>query len=63
TEARNAHHEQFGLERLCSTIESAQYASVYDIRDRVLREVDGWCASPDDDITLVVARYRAPRRP
>ncbi|KYF71783.1 phosphoserine phosphatase [Sorangium cellulosum] len=63
TEARNAHHEQFGLERLCSTIESAQSASVYDIRDRVLREVDGWCASPDDDITLVVARYRAPRRP
>ncbi|WP_437954680.1 SpoIIE family protein phosphatase [Sorangium sp. So ce119] len=63
TEARNAHHEQFGLERLCSTIESAQSASVYDIRDRILREVDGWCASPDDDITLVVARYRAPRRP
>ncbi|KYF57836.1 hypothetical protein BE08_12795 [Sorangium cellulosum] len=62
TEARNAHHEQFGLERLCSTIESVQPASVSAIRDRILRDVAGWCPSPDDDITLVVARYRAPRR-
>ncbi|WP_437801357.1 SpoIIE family protein phosphatase [Sorangium sp. So ce693] len=61
TEARNAHREQFGLSRLCSTVEAAQDTPVDDIRDRILREVDGWCPSPDDDITLVVARYRAPR--
>ncbi|WP_437477134.1 SpoIIE family protein phosphatase [Sorangium sp. So ce1014] len=63
TEARDAHHEQFGLERLCAAIESAQSASVVAIRDRVLKEVEGWCPSPDDDITMVVARYRAPRQP
>ncbi|XXX80622.1 SpoIIE family protein phosphatase [Sorangium sp. So ce134] len=60
TEARNAHHEQFGLERLCATIEAVPTASVDAIRDRILEEVEGWCPSPDDDITIVVARYRAP---
>ncbi|WP_433926952.1 SpoIIE family protein phosphatase [Sorangium cellulosum] len=60
TEARNAHREQFGLERLCAAIEAAQASPVEAIRDRILREVEGWCPSPDDDITVVVARYRAP---
>ncbi|WP_437592461.1 SpoIIE family protein phosphatase [Sorangium sp. So ce1000] len=60
TEARNAHRELFGLERLCSTVEATQDAPVDGIRDRILREVESWCPSPDDDITLVVARYRAP---
>ncbi|WP_437827044.1 SpoIIE family protein phosphatase [Sorangium sp. So ce1153] len=60
TEARNAQREQFGLERLCATIEAAQAAPVEAIRDRILREVEGWCPSPDDDITVVVARYSAP---
>jgi serine phosphatase RsbU (regulator of sigma subunit) len=61
TEARNVHREQFGLERLCSTIESSQDAPVDAIRDRILKEVEVWCPSPDDDITVVVARYSAPR--
>ncbi|WP_437329312.1 SpoIIE family protein phosphatase [Sorangium sp. So ce381] len=60
TEARNAHHEQFGLERLCAVIEAVQTEPVGVIRDRILEEVEGWCPSPDDDITIVVARYRAP---
>ncbi|WP_437625620.1 SpoIIE family protein phosphatase [Sorangium sp. So ce1151] len=60
TEARNAHQEQFGLERLCSTIEAAQAEPVDAIRDRILRDVECWCSSPDDDVTIVVARYRAP---
>ncbi|XXT22710.1 SpoIIE family protein phosphatase [Sorangium sp. So ce429] len=60
TEARNAHQEQFGLERLCSTIEAAQAEPVDAIRDRILRDVESWCSSPDDDVTIVVARYRAP---
>ncbi|WP_437838457.1 SpoIIE family protein phosphatase [Sorangium sp. So ce1153] len=60
TEARNAHQEQFGLERLCSTIEAAQAEPADAIRDRILREVESWCPSPDDDVTIVVARYRAP---
>ncbi|AUX31162.1 MULTISPECIES: SpoIIE family protein phosphatase [Sorangium] len=60
TEARNAQHEQFGLERLCAIIEAVQTAPVEVIRDRILEAVEGWCPSPDDDITIVVARYRAP---
>ncbi|WP_437281528.1 SpoIIE family protein phosphatase [Sorangium sp. So ce375] len=60
TESRNAHHEQFGLERLCAVIEAVQTEPVGVIRDRILEEVEGWCPSPDDDITIVVARYRAP---
>ncbi|WP_437807048.1 SpoIIE family protein phosphatase [Sorangium sp. So ce1078] len=61
TEARNIHREQFGLERLCTTIESSQDAPADAIRDRILKEVEGWCPSPDDDITVVVVRYSAPR--
>ncbi|MGK4003480.1 SpoIIE family protein phosphatase [Sorangium sp. So ce1036] len=61
TEARNAHREQFGLERLCATIEAVQAAPVDAILRRILGEVEGWCPSPDDDITVVVARYHAPR--
>ncbi|KYF68598.1 SpoIIE family protein phosphatase [Sorangium cellulosum] len=60
TEARNVHREQFGIERLCAAIEAAQAEPVDAIRDRILRDVDGWCPSPDDDITIVVARYHAP---
>ncbi|WP_433926540.1 SpoIIE family protein phosphatase [Sorangium cellulosum] len=57
TEARNVHQEQFGLERLCAAIEAVQSAPVEVIRDRILGEVEGWCSSADDDITVVVARY------
>ncbi|WP_438028468.1 SpoIIE family protein phosphatase [Sorangium sp. So ce233] len=60
TEARNVHREQFGIERLCAAIEAAQADPVDAIRDRILRDVEGWCPSPDDDITIVVARYHAP---
>lgn len=32
------------------------------VRDRILEQVEGWCPpSLDDDITILVARYRAPR--
>ncbi|MGK4006226.1 SpoIIE family protein phosphatase [Sorangium sp. So ce1036] len=61
TEARNAHREQFGVERLCAAVEATQAAPVDVIRDRILRDVESWSTSPDDDITVVVARYRAPR--
>ncbi|WP_437817603.1 SpoIIE family protein phosphatase [Sorangium sp. So ce1078] len=60
TEARNVQQEQFGLERLCSAVEVSQDAPVEVIRDRILRDVESWCSSPDDDITIVVARHRAP---
>ncbi|AUX24340.1 phosphoserine phosphatase [Sorangium cellulosum] len=60
TEARDAQGEPFGPARLCAAIEAAQAAPVDVIRDRILGEIEGWRSSPDDDITLVVARYRAP---
>ncbi|WP_437941625.1 SpoIIE family protein phosphatase [Sorangium sp. So ce341] len=60
TEARNEHREQFGLDRLCATVEAAQSAPVEVIRDRIRGEVEGWCPSLDDDITILVARYRRP---
>ncbi|WP_437552931.1 PP2C family protein-serine/threonine phosphatase [Sorangium sp. So ce367] len=60
TEARNEHHEQFGLDRLCATVEAAQSAPVEVIRDRILGAVEDWCPSLDDDITILVARYRKP---
>ncbi|WP_437970080.1 SpoIIE family protein phosphatase [Sorangium sp. So ce260] len=63
TEARNVQQEQFGLERLCSAVEVSQDAPVEVIRDRILRDVESWCSSPDDDITIVVARHRARSSP
>ncbi|XXT19598.1 SpoIIE family protein phosphatase [Sorangium sp. So ce429] len=60
TGARGAREELFGLERLCSIIEVAQDAPAEAIRDQILREVEAFCPSPGDDITIVVARYRAP---
>ncbi|WP_437489730.1 SpoIIE family protein phosphatase [Sorangium sp. So ce1014] len=59
TEARNAEQEQFGLERLCSAVEVSQDAPVEVLRDRIVRDVESWSSSLDDDITIVVARHRA----
>lgn len=60
TEARNAHHEQLGFERLVAAVEQFGARPVEELRDRIVDLADGWCASFDDDRTLVVARYRAP---
>ncbi|MGK3990231.1 SpoIIE family protein phosphatase [Sorangium sp. So ce136] len=60
TQARDAREELFGLSRLCSIIEAAQDAPAEAIRDQILRGVEAFCPSPDDDVTIAVARYRAP---
>ena len=59
TEARNTHHEQFGLERLVAFIESAGTNEVSDIRDGVLLAVRSWSTTLDDDVTVVVVRFHA----
>ena len=59
TEARNAHHEQFSLERLVAAVEQLGSQPVRSIRDRLLELVENWCTAFDDDRTLLVARYRA----
>jgi serine phosphatase RsbU (regulator of sigma subunit) len=60
TEARNAHHEQFGFPRLVEVVESAGEQPVEEIRDRVLIAVKAWSATQEDDVTVLVARFRAP---
>jgi serine phosphatase RsbU (regulator of sigma subunit) len=60
TEARSAHHEQFGLQRLCASIEGRFARSSAEIVQGVLDDVGAWTTSADDDMSLVVARYSAP---
>ena len=56
TEARNAHGEQYGLERLCAAVESRRDEPIEQIRDHVLADVTRWAAQRDDDATLVLLR-------
>lgn len=59
TEARNAERAQFGLDRLADVIEQNRERSVADIRDAIVGAVQAWMARQDDDLTVVVSRYRA----
>jgi serine phosphatase RsbU (regulator of sigma subunit) len=56
TEARSADGTQFGIERLCQTIEAARADEVEAIRDRVVAEATSWQAAQDDDMSIVVMR-------
>ncbi len=60
TEARNAEGVPFGIERLFGAIEGARGLAVETIRDRVLDAIAAWAPQPDDDVSLVVARYTGP---
>lgn len=62
TEARNAHHEQFSLERLVRCVEATATKSPAAIRDAINEAVTAWRASVDDDMTLLVIKY-IPSRP
>ena len=59
TEARSAHSEHFGLQRLADALAAACELPVEDIRDRVIRAVQAWSTTQDDDVTLLIARYSA----
>ena len=39
-------------------VEVAAQGSVSAIRDQILEEVRRWSSNLDDDVTLIVARYR-----
>jgi serine phosphatase RsbU (regulator of sigma subunit) len=56
-EPRNAHLEQFGLERLLELIEVLANRRVEEIRDEIVATVRAWSSNLEDDITLLVARY------
>jgi PAS domain S-box-containing protein len=60
TEARNAGREQFDLPRLMTLIESIADRPVESIRDAILGAVRMWMTHQDDDMSLLVVRYRAP---
>lgn len=62
TEARDAHREQFGLERLCTTIEANATTTPEQIRDAIMAAVHDWSANLDDDLSLVVCKYSALRK-
>jgi phosphoserine phosphatase RsbU/P len=57
TEAANAAHEMFGIDRLCRTFEDAGERSVDEIRDQIMSEVRGFMSRQTDDQTVVVLRY------
>ena len=58
TEARDAAREQFGLARLTAIVDAHRAAPVREIRDAIFAAVGAW-GPQVDDITVVVARYRA----
>ena len=57
TEPRNAHQEQFSLERLVTLVEHHGHERPAALCERVLDAVRSWSASLDDDLTLLVVRY------
>jgi serine phosphatase RsbU (regulator of sigma subunit) len=57
TEAFDEERRQFGIERLCKTIEDlAHEPSVQAIADSVVEAAVSWCHEQEDDISIVVAR-------
>jgi sigma-B regulation protein RsbU (phosphoserine phosphatase) len=60
SQAMNADYEQFGMERLQAVVHAARHLPVAEIRDRVLAAVRSFWASQEDDVTLMVIRYRGP---
>jgi serine phosphatase RsbU (regulator of sigma subunit) len=56
TEPRNAHKEQFSLERLLDLVEHHGHESAAALSERILQAVQAWSASLDDDVTLLVVR-------
>ncbi|HSN99484.1 MAG TPA: SpoIIE family protein phosphatase, partial [Candidatus Nanopelagicales bacterium] len=61
TEARNPEGRQYGLEPVIQAVEAHGGEAVEQIRDEILRGVAEWTTVLEDDLTLVVMRYRAPQ--
>jgi DNA-binding LacI/PurR family transcriptional regulator/serine phosphatase RsbU (regulator of sigma subunit) len=58
-EARSAQKEPYGLGRLCAELVRTHDQPVLAIRDRLLGSVRQFMDRQDDDMTIVVGRYRA----
>ncbi|MDK1081681.1 MAG: PP2C family protein-serine/threonine phosphatase [Anaerolineae bacterium] len=64
TEAEDENGEMFGLEGLKRCVVEHAHSSVVDVSDAILNRVHSWTngksvSDPDDDITLIIARFRA----
>ncbi len=58
TEAMNPDRRQLGIERVESLFAEYCEKPVEEIRDRLLEAVRRWAPKSDDDVTVVVMRYR-----
>lgn len=58
TEAKDARRQQFGLDRLCAAIEARRALPVAELCAQVIAEVTAFTARQDDDVTLLLVRYR-----
>jgi len=58
TEAVNAAREEFGVERVCEIVERHRAEPVADIRQRIMDAAARFSSAQDDDMTVVVLRYR-----
>jgi sigma-B regulation protein RsbU (phosphoserine phosphatase) len=59
-EARGRDGSLYGLERLCEAVRDLAEEPARRIRDGVMARVRSHLAVQEDDMTLLVARYRAP---
>jgi DNA-binding LacI/PurR family transcriptional regulator/serine phosphatase RsbU (regulator of sigma subunit) len=57
-ESRSPSGEPFGMERLVSAVQAAGSRPVGEIRDQILASLEAFAPKRDDDVALVVARYR-----
>jgi serine phosphatase RsbU (regulator of sigma subunit) len=62
-EARNPARKLFGMERFLPLIAGSGALPVRQICERILHAVTEWSPVPEDDVTVLVARQRAPRSP
>jgi serine phosphatase RsbU (regulator of sigma subunit) len=58
-EPRNAHQQQFGLERLVSLIENSATLPVAEILNRIVAALRAWTSDLDDDLSLLLLRYHS----
>jgi len=61
TEARNRNGELYGPERLAAAVARLASEPVEAIRDGLLADVRAWMPKQEDDLTLLIARYREKR--
>lgn len=57
-EPRNAHNEQFGVERLTEHLRRCAKLPVNEVLERLLEAAKEWSYDWTDDVTLMVVRYR-----